>query len=173
MLKRPMMQLEHSEIENSKHNLEISLVLEHLQSPQNIGLIIRTAEAMGVQKIFVLSEKYQQLNPKIKAITRATEDYIEVIFVQDWSEILARLTPEKVHFYALEKTSHSVDYRSVSYKFPCVLICGNERYGVSEEALKLSEKHLHLPMYGRNTSMNVAMATGIALAQMVASPSTL
>lgn len=168
-----MMQLEHSEIENSKHNLEISLVLEHLQSPQNIGLIIRTAEAMGVQKIFVLSEKYQQLSPKIKAITRATEDYIEVIFVQDWSEILARLTPEKVHFYALEKTSHSVDYRSVSYEFPCVLICGNERYGVSEEALKLSEKHLHLPMYGRNTSMNVAMATGIALTQMVVSSPTL
>lgn len=67
------LQLAHHQITNDSHGKSIVLVLNHVQSPQNIGLIIRTAEAMGVQKIFVISEQFSELTPKIKRLTRSTE----------------------------------------------------------------------------------------------------
>ncbi len=82
------MQLEHHEIINSKHNKEISLILEHLQSPENIGLILRTAEAMGVQKVVILSDNFRQLSPRIKRTTRSAENNLNIIFVNSWEEAI-------------------------------------------------------------------------------------
>lgn len=162
-----MMQLEHSEIHNHSHKLAISLILEHLDSPQNIGLCIRTAEAMGVKRIYILSKHLTQISPKIKRITRSTEQYIDIIFCQDWDRLLSHISPKDTYFYALERTKLSIDHSSYSYKFPCAIICGNERMGVSDKALALASTHLHINMYGKNSSMNVAIATGICLASIV------
>ncbi|MDY3337942.1 TrmH family RNA methyltransferase [Riemerella anatipestifer] len=160
------MQLEHHEIINPKHHKEISLILEHLQSPENIGLILRTAEAMGVQKVVILSDNFHQLSPRIKRTTRSTENNLNIIFVNSWEEAVNHFE-KNTHFYALEKTSKSVDYTSFEYHFPCVVVCGNEKNGVSEKALEKCTNHLHINMYGKNTSLNVAIATGILLSKIV------
>ena len=61
------MQLEHSEIINKKHNYKITLILDNIQSPQNIGLIIRTAEAMGVERVVIVSKTINEFTPNIQS----------------------------------------------------------------------------------------------------------
>ena len=161
------MQLEHSEIINKKHNYKITLILDNIQSPQNIGLIIRTAEAMGVERVVIVSKTINEFTPKIKRLTRSTENYIKINFYNDLNLIINELKSENYHIYDLETTSSSINYKYFSYEFPCAIICGNEKSGVSETALNLSNQHFHINMYGKNTSLNVAIATAILLANIV------
>lgn len=159
------MQLAHHEIKNHKHEKEIILILENLRSPENIGLIIRTAEGMGVSRVIVISEKITALNQKMKKIARATEQYVRIDFYSNLATAVQQL--EGYIFYALEKTSQSIDYRQGEVSYPCAIICGNEKAGVSAPALALCERYFHIPMYGKNTSLNVAVATAIFLASLM------
>nr|WP_260393618.1 TrmH family RNA methyltransferase [Ornithobacterium rhinotracheale] len=161
------LQLAHHQITNDSHRKLIVLVLNYVQSPQNIGLIIRTAEAMGVQKIFVISEQFSELTPKIKRLTRSTEKYISIEFSTEIIPVIQLLKNQNFSIFALEKTSQSVDCKTFSPKFPCAIVVGNEKNGVEEEALKLCDTHVHLTMYGKNTSLNVAVATGMLLHEWV------
>ena len=65
----------------------------------------------------------------------------------------------------MELCHGSVDYSSVDYLSPCVLVLGNERKGVSEAALKLSHQQIHIPMFGMGSSLNVSTAGAIVLAE--------
>lgn len=159
------MQLEHQQIENKKHNYSITLILEDLSSPQNIGLIIRTAEALGVERVIIISKEITELTPKIKRLTRSTEKYIKIDFFKDLHSGLNEL--KEYSFYALEKTTQSVNYKKAKINFPCAIICGNENIGVSPTALQMCKEHYHIDMYGKNTSLNVAIATGIFLSSLI------
>ena len=161
------MQLDHTEITNKKHDYKIVLILENLRSPQNIGLIIRTAEAMGVERIVIISDVIKELSPKMKRLTRSTENNIKIDFSNDLQLIINDLKTEGYNIYALEKTSESISYKEFKNKFPCAVICGNEKAGVSEPTLNLCDEHLHINMYGKNTSLNVAVATAMLLSNMI------
>lgn len=161
------MQLEHHEIKNKTHNYDITLVLEHLQSPQNIGMIIRTAEAMGVKTIYVISEVFNELSSKMKKISRDTSRHIHIEFFKDWECLLSQIVNLEGGVIALEKTSSSISYKTYNFPDHITIICGNESKGVSEKALAMCSKHLHIDMYGENTSLNVAVATAILLSQIV------
>lgn len=161
------MQLEHAEIKNPTHTLNLILVLEYVQSPQNIGLIIRTAEAMGVKSIYILSQTYTQLTPKIKTISRSAEQSLDIQFFKTWKQLTPRLQAFNLPWIALEKTDRSIPFKTFNPQQSCIIFCGNEKNGISEETLSLCNTHLHIDMYGKNTSMNVAVATGILLSHIV------
>jgi tRNA G18 (ribose-2'-O)-methylase SpoU len=67
--------------------------------------------------------------------------------------------------FGVELCHESIDYKEVAYPSPCVLVLGNERKGVSEEALKLSHQQVHISMFGMGNSLNVSTAGAIVLAE--------
>jgi tRNA G18 (ribose-2'-O)-methylase SpoU len=66
-------------------------------------------------------------------------------------------------FWGLEITDQSLPYTQVEAQAETVLVVGQEAHGIPPEILELCRQTMHLPMYGVNTSMNVAMAAGIAV----------
>lgn len=160
------MQLSHEQIVNSTHHKEILLVLDHIRTPNNIGLLLRTAEAFGVRKVFVISDEFTEITHNIQRVCRSVEKNISIDFFNNTDECLKKIPPH-FNIYSLEKTSNSESIYDTVLSFPAVIVCGNERKGVSEKILQTSKKHIHIPMYGTNTSMNVAVATGICLANIV------
>lgn len=161
------MQLAHHEIKNHSHNQSITLLLDHVERPANIGLILRTAEGMGVCRVVIASHLYTQLTPKIKRLTRSTEHNIIFEFVENSLDFLKRTTPQ-TPIYAIEKTNKSINYTHLkTIPKSCILVCGNEKNGISQDVLDHCSTHLHIPMYGINTSLNVAVATGIVLSHCV------
>lgn len=157
-------QSEHSEFRAESHNLDIVMVADNFNSPENYGMLIRMAESMGVKRIFFISEVYDSLSTKMLRSARSAQYHIEIRFFKSAKEVLEELQNSAYQIIALEQTNQSKSlygFELNSQKIAVIL--GNERYGVSQDLLNACNHVVHIPMYGRNSSMNVVMAAGIAL----------
>ncbi|MFN7115775.1 MAG: TrmH family RNA methyltransferase [Saprospiraceae bacterium] len=146
-------------IQNNRH--PISLLLDQVRDIRNIGAIFRLADAARIAKIYFYKMEDVQLNINFRRVARSTEQFIiyESLHTLEQVNELAQTH----QFVALEWTNDSVPYHEIMIREPILLALGNEETGVSDEILQMVETCIHIPMYGIKNSMNVAMATGIAV----------
>lgn len=144
-----------------KERSPVSLLLDSLQIPGNIGMIFRLAEAARVKKIYTYNMKDFKHSRKMSRAARSTDQYLAVEHLTDLSEV--RLLKENNELTGLEITTHSIPYTKFTPKRPVVLIVGSEKHGISQELIDLTDQCIHIPMLGIKTSMNVAIATGIGV----------
>ncbi len=161
-------QLEHYEVYNDTPTKEIILFVEPVSSPENIGGIFRVAEAMGVQKIYWKKSSVQIdfYNKKITKISRNTNTRVPFEQVKDYT-VLTELRSQGFETVALELTTHAENIHKTSFSSKLVLILGNEAHGVSQEALQHCHTAYFIPMYGKNSSMNLVVSLGVALSVIV------
>lgn len=157
-------QLNHKEINRVEADKEIILIAEGLERPANYGGLIRTAEFFGVKKIIFASNEVRELTSKMKRVSRSAENKIEIAFKNRIEKTIAEYKTLGYKIIALELTDNSIDvnqYKNDNDKI--VLICGSENAGVSERVLNLVEDIINIPVVGTTSSLNVVVATGIAL----------
>jgi TrmH family RNA methyltransferase len=140
------------------------LGVESIDQPGNLGTIIRTAEATGINGIFVLGEAADPWHP---AAVRAS---MGALFAQ---KLVRCSTPEfaewaKSRGVAVVGSSPSglLDYRAWRCRRPTVLLVGNEKYGLSERLVEIADFMVRIPIVGRCDSINVAVAAGVLLFEM-------
>ena len=140
------------------------LLCDGVQSPANIGAIFRLADAFGVQRI-VFSHKPDLSSNRLKRTARTTEQNIPFTVSEDLVDEIKKLTKQKYHTIALEISGKSIPLHtlSISKEQSIALLIGSESAGVSEEILQEAAVISHIEMHGKNSSMNVAQATAIAL----------
>lgn len=143
------------------HPSPIIIVLDGLEDIRNIGSLFRLADAARIAKIYGFRMKQEADISKIERVSRQTSEHIEYTGIKDIEEIKS-LTNE-YYPIALEYTNKSIPFTNYHDLKPCMLIIGNERRGVSKELLSLSQSSLHVPMLGKNSSMNVSVASGIVV----------
>lgn len=148
---------------------EIYLLLDNIRSVYNVGSIFRTAEAAGVEKIYLAGisgvEKFSntvQLNPKV-AKTALEGIKVPWEYVADPLEKLIEMKKAGIQLVSLELTAKSVDYRKAEYKFPLCLVVGHEREGVDDKINQIADLIIQIPMLGAGKSLNVSIATAVAL----------
>jgi len=138
------------------------------QDPGNIGTILRTVDAVGAAGLILLENSADPYQPS------AVRASMGSLF---W-HTLARASLEEFkgwvrqHQYQVYGTSArgSLDYRSTSgYQLPLILLMGSEREGLSLQALEICTQLVRLPMQGRASSLNLAIATGVMLYEIHAS----
>lgn len=143
--------------------LPVSLYLDDIRSPFNVGSLFRTAEAMGVEHIYLSPGTASPDHP------RARRSAMGAVSMVPWGVLpLEELNREGIKdFFALELGGESPE----TFAFPgpnregCMIV-GSEELGVSPAGLELAEKSLgrvSLPMRGLKGSLNVAVAAGIVL----------
>ncbi len=160
---RPNWKARLKKIEQQRHS--ISLLLDGVGDVRNIGMLFRLADAAWLKKIYTFGSK-PDLNPKkLKRIARSTNRFIPHEHLSEVEAVKA--LKEGADLIGLEITTASIPYRGLEVNRPIVLVIGSEQRGISEELLALTDQCIHLPMYGINTSMNVAMATSIAVYELV------
>lgn len=158
------LQLPHQEIKRETSKREIVLIAEGLNHPENYGGLIRTAEALGVKQLIFVTEVYQELTTKMKRVSRSAENYINVSFDKSIEDCLEQFNNKDYHYVALEYTNQSIPIQTYrTSKDKIVLICGNENFGISEQVLSMVQDTIKIPVYGTTSSLNVVVATGIAL----------
>lgn len=138
------------------------LVLDRLQDPGNIGVMIRTAEGAGYKAVFVLKGTTDVYSPKTIRAAAGSVFRIPVIHVEDNRE-LAALT-ERLN-KRLTVTSLQADklYYDVDLSKDTALVIGNEGNGVSEELLDMADVRVRIPMEGNLESLNASVAAGILM----------
>jgi len=138
------------------------VICDSIRSLENIGSIFRTADALGVSKIFLCGISGKPPHHKISKTALGAEETIPFEHYRQISRLIDKLKNQKVQIVALEQHKKAVDYRKFKPHFPLALIIGNEVKGISKKILKKSDKIIFLPMQGLKESLNVSVAFGIA-----------
>jgi 23S rRNA (guanosine2251-2'-O)-methyltransferase len=148
---------------------EIALILHNIRSTHNVGSMFRTADAAGVSKIYLIGytptpmDRFNRARKDIAKVALGAEMSLPWEYVADISVLMEKLKEEKYEIIALEQDSSSIDYRKYKTKNKTALIVGNEVGGISKSILKKCDAIIEIPMKGKKESLNVSVATGIAL----------
>lgn len=162
-------QLDHSQHHARAVKFPVCFLAHDIDVPMNIGSLFRIADALGVERIYLSGSSLVPPNSKIRKTSRSTEKYVPFIYEENPLELLQRLKSEGYTVISLEITSSSTDVRelSISKNTKICLILGSEKFGVSQELLDASDQTVHIPMFGHNSSMNVATACSIATFEII------
>lgn len=135
---------------------------DNIRSLENIGSIFRTADALGVTKIFLCGISGTPPNHKIAKTALGAEKTVSFEYCKQTWRLIDRLRQEKVFVVSLEQSGKSILYTKLRYKFPLALVIGNEVKGIPKKVLEKSDKIIFLPMHGKKESLNVSVAFGVA-----------
>lgn len=158
-------QLEHKNTILSKNSMLITIICDGIRTPENVGMIFRVAEALGVSQILFSKKSPGIENTKVKKTARNTTNYISSKWLEDLGQEVNQLKAEGYTIIGLELTNKSIplsnyDFRS---KEKIAIVIGSERNGISQEILNETDDCVMIPMYGKNSSMNVVNALSIVL----------
>jgi 23S rRNA (guanosine2251-2'-O)-methyltransferase len=164
----------------------IYFILEDIYDTYNIGGLFRLADALAVEKMYLVGETETPPNSRIKKASIGTYKVVPWEYKKTTKEAIESITynVERVTYknnyknkqdnkktfhvprstlqvVAVEQHKNSIPYTQANYQFPLALIFGNESFGIKEETLKLAHQIVEIPMYGINKSLNVIVAAGI------------
>jgi tRNA G18 (ribose-2'-O)-methylase SpoU len=156
-------QLTHSDIKNKQQQFAITIVCDAIRTPENIGMCFRISESFGVQKIYFEESSPSTENRIVKKTARNTISQIKHAVYNDFNEIIHQLKAEGNTIIGIEITDKSINIQDFNFKNhkKIVLLLGSERNGI--ENINLVDETIVIPMYGRNSSMNVIHSLAITL----------
>jgi tRNA G18 (ribose-2'-O)-methylase SpoU len=148
------------------------VVLNDIRSKHNVGSVLRTSDAAGVEKVYMCGyspapiDKFGRPNNQLIKVSLGAEDYV------DWEqtdeqdvELLQRLKEEGFEIWVLEQNERSVNYMDMDLDKKrwekVVLVLGNEVYGVPEDIIKMADVVIEVPMHGKKASLNVSVVYGV------------
>jgi tRNA G18 (ribose-2'-O)-methylase SpoU len=125
------------------------------------------ADAFGVEQIVFLNMT-DGLGKRFKKTSRSAEKYVPYLISDNFEAIYGDLKKRHYQFLALEITHQSLPLNEfkLTKDQPVALIVGGENMGISDSILNEVETHLHISMYGVNSSMNVVQSAAIALYEL-------
>jgi len=150
-----------------QENNRLYVICDSIRSLENIGSIFRTADALGVEKIFLCGISGKPPHEKIAKTALGAEKTVPFEYHKQIGRLIDRLKKEGVTIVSLEQSKTAVLYTHYKPTFPLALIIGNEVKGISRTILKKSDAIIYLPMRGKKESLNVSVAFGVAGYQIV------
>lgn len=152
-------------VKNNKKD-PIFIVLDQLSDVRNFGAIIRTAECTGVDGIIIPKSGSAPINGDTIKTSAGAVFNIPMCKVDHIKDAIYYFnTSDIITVAATEKTENSI--YDINFKKGCAIIMGSEGKGVSPSVLKIVDKKAKLPMYGKIASLNVSVACGVFLYEMV------
>lgn len=143
------------------------VILQNVRSCYNVGSIFRTADAFGIDKLFLGG--YTPDPNKDRGVSKTAlgaENSVSWETCWHTHSLIEQLKREKVEIIALEQAPGSKQLENFEPKGSCALVVGNEVKGLSERILSRCDQIVEIPMQGKKESLNVAVAFGVAAYQI-------
>ena len=144
------------------------LVLCQLQDPGNMGMILRTCDALGTDML-LMTECCDIYSPKVIRATMGSIFRVPFLESSSWRELLHQLEEAGIASYASVPAKNALSLTETSIPSGSAVWIGNEGNGLPEELIASCEKKITIPMKGGAESLNAAMAAGIFLWEMMRS----
>ncbi|HCC23262.1 TPA: RNA methyltransferase [Candidatus Falkowbacteria bacterium] len=143
---------------------KITVILPNIRSLYNVGSIFRTADAVGIEKIYLTgySGRPDKNEQKIAKTALGAHHTVPWKYEFHTWRVIEKLKQNGYIIIALEMTGESLDIRRFKPKSKLALMVGNEVKGLSPQLLNRCDHVLHLPMTGTKESLNVSIAFSIA-----------
>ena len=137
------------------------IALDRVRDPGNLGTIMRTADAAGARGIILIGDCTDPYSVEAVRASMGAVFNVELARMSEESFLtLAAGWPGRIIGTALPA---SVDYREANYSGPLILLMGNEQAGLSDALMAACDQLVRMPMRGRSDSLNLAVASGLAL----------
>ncbi|MGR6905378.1 MULTISPECIES: TrmH family RNA methyltransferase [Lysinibacillus] len=138
------------------------LLIDAVQDPGNIGTMIRTADAAGLDAVILGKGCADLYNPKTLRAAQGSHFHIPVVRgdLADWIDILQG---QGVPVFGTALDEEAVPYSDIQHTGAFAIIMGNEGSGIQPQLLAMTDQNMIIPLFGQAESLNVAVATGIVL----------
>jgi 23S rRNA (guanosine2251-2'-O)-methyltransferase len=172
-----MKKLTHEEVGKKRLPLEkvksvkrhpVYVLCDNIRSIYNVGSIFRTSDAALIEKLYLTGYTPYPPRPEIEKVALGSTEAVPWEYVKNPLDAIKQLKEKGIKIVPLEITSGSREYYEIKADdFPLCLILGNELTGVSNEIIAASDFSVEIPQFGFKHSMNVSVAYGIAVFEMV------
>lgn len=139
----------------------ITLVLDGVQDPGNVGTLLRSAEAAGAGQAWCLQGTADAYSPKVVRAAMGAHFYLSLRVGLGWNELAGMIAKGTRVCAAVARAD--IAHYNVNWCEPAVVIIGSEAQGVSAEGLALATEQITIPMEGRSESLNAAVAGSVIL----------
>lgn len=139
------------------------IILDHIEDPQNIGSILRSANAVGATGVVLPENRSAGVTPAAVRASAGASEYMRVARVVNLTRAIKSLQDAGVWVTALDMTDNSHDYTEVDFKGRVGLVVGSEGKGVSRLVRESSDFVASLPMSGRIESLNAGVAAAVVM----------
>ena len=145
------------------------LILEDIRSVENTSSIFRTADGFGVSKVILIGttptplDRFGRKRRDFAKVSLGAEDSVDWEYQKDIASVIEDLRNNGFQIISLEQTPTARTLKGFSASDQFALVVGNEVTGVSKTVLDTSDAVVEIPMRGKKESLNVSIATGIAL----------
>ena len=148
-------------------NEKIIVILDHLEDPHNVGAIIRTCEAGGINAIIIPKDRQVGINATVMKTSVGTLENVHIVSVTNLVNTINELKANGFWIIGTTLAEQSIDYRNINYDGKIVLVVGNEGKGISKIVEKNCDFLAKIPMYGKTNSLNASVATGIMIYEII------
>ncbi|CAH0532304.1 tRNA (guanosine(18)-2'-O)-methyltransferase [Vibrio stylophorae] len=141
---------------------DLTVCLEQVHKPQNISAVIRTADAVGVHQVHAIWPRGSKMRT-LGHTSAGARNWVDVQTHHDTASAFAELKAQGMQIVATNLSDRAVDFRQVDYTRPTAIVVGQEKTGISDEALAMADQHIIIPMVGMVESLNVSVASALIL----------
>lgn len=142
------------------------LIAEELNDPGNLGTIVRTADACGVQGVFLSQGSVDFYNSKVLRATMGSVFHVPVVQNCILSDLINKMKQKGIAIYAAHLKGAITPYELDCQK-PCAFLIGNEARGLKKETAELADQCVKIPMPGQAESLNASIAAGVLMYEAV------
>ena len=152
--------------ESKKSEYPLLLILDSIQDTHNVGAILRSADCSGVDGIIITKHNSAPINETVVKTSAGASEHVKMTLINNLAQTIDELK-QKGFWIVGSYLEGAKDYTRVNYKVPIAVIVGNEEKGIRKLSADKCDHLVCIPMKGKIQSLNVSVATGILLFEIL------
>ncbi|MFD2177109.1 tRNA (guanosine(18)-2'-O)-methyltransferase TrmH [Veronia pacifica] len=141
---------------------DLTVCMEEVHKPNNISAIIRTADAVGIHQIHAVWPENSKMR-MLGGTSAGARNWVDVVTHDNTQQAFAAMKDQGMQILVTNLSERAVDFREIDYTKPTAVVLGQEKYGISQQALDMADKDIIIPMVGMVQSLNVSVASALIL----------
>jgi len=144
-----------------KRQPDLTVCMEDVHKPHNLAAIVRTCDAIGVHEVHAV---WSSAETRLGGGTATgSQNWVKLNSHSKVADAIQQLKAQGMQVLATNLSATAVDFREVDYTKPTAILMGQEKFGITPEALTLADQDIIIPMVGMVQSLNVSVATATIL----------
>lgn len=153
-------------IYNKRNAYPLLLILDSIQDTHNVGAILRSADCSGVDGVIITKHNSAPINETVVKTSAGASEHVKIAQISNLAQTIDELK-QNGFWIVGSYLEGAKDYTKVDYKIPIALIVGNEEKGIRKLTADKCDYLVRIPMKGKIQSLNVSVATGILLFEIL------
>jgi 23S rRNA (guanosine2251-2'-O)-methyltransferase len=147
----------------SRNEMPFILLLDHLQDPQNLGTLLRTAEIVGIHGVIIPGRRAAEITPSVVNASSGAVEHLHIAVVTNLAQSIEKLQKHGVWVVGIEDDEKAQYYDQADLNMPLAVVLGSEGSGMARLTRERCDFMVKLPMHGQIQSLNVAVAGSVVL----------